>query len=79
MKEVKITIDLRSRRGRYEVGLQLDNNITCGETLQLLMDSLELEQSRKKGRWQLVETWKGCGKHRKYEWESLAMSNEART
>ena len=63
MKEVKITIDLLSRRGRYEVSLQLDESITCGETLKQLLEILELEQSRKRGRWQLVETWRGCGKH----------------
>ncbi len=63
MKEVRITVDLGSGRGRYEVNLQLDDSITSGETVQLLLDSLELQQqsSQRKGRWQLIERWRGCG------------------
>ena len=65
MKDVRITVDLGSGRGRYEVNLQLDGSITSGETVQLLLDSLELQQQQqsswRKGGWQLVERWKGCG------------------
>ena len=62
MKDVRITVDLGSRRGQYEVSLQLDVGVTCGETLQLLLDSLELLQgSHRKGRWQLIEKWRDCG------------------
>ena len=64
MKDVRITVDLGSGRGRYEVNLQLDDSITSEETVQLLLDSLELQQQQsswRKGRWQLVERWKGCG------------------
>ena len=64
MKDVRITVDLGSRRGQYEVSLQLDDSITCGETVQLLLDSLELQQSQRKGRWQLVESWRGFGECR---------------
>ena len=66
MKDVRITIDSGSRRGQYEVSLQLDDSITCGETVQLLVDSLELRPSRRKGRWQLVERWKGCGESKPF-------------
>lgn len=61
MKDVRITVNLGSKRGQYEVSLHLDDNITCGGTLQLLLESLELQQSQKKERWQLVESWRGCG------------------
>ena len=64
MKDVRITVNLGSRRGQYEVSLQLDDNITCGETLQVLLDSIEQQQSHRKGKWQLVETWRGCGESR---------------
>lgn len=64
MKEVRITVDLGIRRyGKYEVALQLDDSVTCGEILQTLFDSLSLHEQEgdKRERWQLVERWRGCG------------------
>ena len=68
MKDVRITVDLDSRRGKYEVSLQLDDGITCGETVRLLLESLDLQQGsqRPRGRWQLVERWRGCGERKEY-------------
>lgn len=61
MKEVRITVDMGRRRpGSYEVALQLDDNVTCGDVLQLLVESLALKPRNKKGEWRLVECWRGC-------------------
>ena len=60
MKDIRINVELASA-GHCEVALQLDDSITCGETVQLLVDSLALKAREKKGRWRLVERWKGCG------------------
>ena len=74
MKNVRIKIDM-GYRGQFEVCLDLDDSVTCGETLRMLLDSLELRPHDKRGRWQLVESWRGCGEYTLRHVQCLTLAN----
>ena len=65
MPEVRLSVCWKGKTAPSTLGIEVDEEITCGELTAQLVDELWLGDGRRRGAWHLVERWMGCG-----EWSS---------